>query len=229
MSYIYGTELAGNGVRLHFIKTSPNNTTLKVIKTRVPASGFYGVNGGFFDLNNINTLLSIAVINDQPVNGMSGNYGSGWYNVWLSPQPARGTLVWDSVARKYSVPIINHAGEISVTDKNNYWAQGGISMKLSDDSGWSNQAAAEEIPGGLSHSARRTALVYNDQLNIWYVVTPTSCTPGQFRTAIKEKIGSGTLVDGIFLDGGNSTQMKCAEYELSTTRNVTQMVALINT
>jgi hypothetical protein len=50
-----------------------------------------------------------------------------------------------------------------------------------------------------------------------------------YRAAIKEKIGSGTLVDGIFLDGGGSSQMQCAEYSFSGDgRVVREMVRLIN-
>lgn len=221
-NYWYGKETASNGVTLHYIKTSPNNTTLRAINSNVTGTAYYGVNGGFF----YNTdILSIAVVNDQPVKGNPGDYGSGWFN----DKYDRGTLIWDPVARKYQVSVIGSASDISVTDNNQYWAQGGISMSLEDDSNWHHQAVDIEHMPNPDGNAYRTALVYNTDLNIWYVITPTSCTAEKFRSAIKEKIGSGTLVDGIFLDGGGSSQMKCAEYSFNGDgRVVYQMVRLIN-
>jgi hypothetical protein len=54
----------------------------------------------------------------------------------------------------------------------------------------------------------RSGLVCNGT-NIWLVVTPLSCkcTAAEFRAAIKEKIGSS--LDGIFLDGSGSAQLRC--------------------
>lgn len=228
-NYVYGKVTASNGVVLHYMKTSPNNTTLRYVGTNstLKDSGYYGVNGGFFDPADLTKLLSIAVINDQPINGNRGDYGSGWYNVWLD-HPPRGTLVWDPVARQYSVQVVVHAGELrGITDRGNYWAQGGISMTLGDDVRWDDQALAEAIPGGLATQTTRAGLVYNAGLNIWYVVTTTRCTPGAFRSAIKETIGSGTLVDGIFLDGGSSVSMNSAEFSYGS-RKIPQIVSLIN-
>ncbi|RKL63249.1 hypothetical protein DXT63_07545 [Thermoanaerobacteraceae bacterium SP2] len=220
-NYTYGNVTASNGVNLRFIKTSPNNTTLQAINANVTDTDYYGVNGGFF----YNTdILSIAVVNDQPVKGNPGDYDSGWYNETYD----RGTLIWDPVARVYSIVVIGSASDITVTDPDQYWAQGGISMSLQDDSNWYNQAVNVEHMPNPDGNAHRTALVYNTGLNIWYIITPTSCTAGQFRSAIKEKIGSGTLVDGIFLDGGGSSQMQCAEYSYSGDgRVVREMVRLI--
>jgi hypothetical protein len=75
----------------------------------------------------------------------------------------------------------------------------------------------------------RTAIVYNNGLNVWFIVTPTPSTAAEFRSAILEKVGSGTLVDGIFLDGDGSSQMQCTEIQLrGDSRQVYQMLSLIN-
>ncbi|WP_278738691.1 phosphodiester glycosidase family protein [Paenibacillus macerans] len=78
-------------------------------------------------------------------------------------------------------------------------------------------------------NAFRTGLVYNNTNNIWLIVTDVKCTAAEFRTAIKEKVGSGTLVNGIFLDGSGSSQMKCKEKKVyGDEREVYQTVALRN-
>jgi len=220
--YTYGSVNASNGVRIKFIKTSPNNTTLQTIYKNVTNTNYYGVTGGFFYGTDI---LSIAVVNDEPVKGNPGDYGSGWFNEKYD----RGTLIWDPVTRAYSIQVIHSSSDIIVRDKKQYWAQGGISMSLQDNSNWYNQAAIVEHMPNPDGKAYRTGLVYNTGLNIWYIITPTKCTAGKFRKAIKEKIGSGTLVDGIFLDGGGSSQMQCKGYSFGGDgRALLQMVRLIN-
>jgi len=219
-NYTYGSITASNGVNLRYIKTSPSDTTLQAINANVTDTSYFGVNGGFFYGTDI---LSIAVVNGEPVKGDPGDYGSGWFNSNYD----RGTLIWDPVARAYSIEVIGSASEINVRDENQYWAQGGISMSLQDDSNWYNQAVNKEHMPNPDGKAYRTGLVYNSGLSIWYIVTPTKCTATQFRAAIKEKIGSGTLVDGIFLDGSGSSQMQCSEYSFSGDgRVVREMVRL---
>jgi exopolysaccharide biosynthesis protein len=210
-----------NGIVLNVIKASPNNIILKAINSNVLSTTDFGINGGFF----YNTdLLSIAVNNDVPVKGVADGYGSGWFN----EKYKRGTLVWDKSASKYSVQVVSSASDIQVTSRISYWAQGGISMGLQNESGWYDQASAEGMPN-IDGKTTRTALVYNSGLNIWLVVTETPCTAEAFRSAIKGQIGSGTLVDGVFLDSGGSSQMRCAEVSIDGDgRTVRQMIALIN-
>ncbi|MNV52284.1 hypothetical protein D3C71_1443660 [compost metagenome] len=208
-NYSYGKVTASNGVVLYFMKGSPRNISLAEINSNITASSNpdYGINGGFFYNED---LLSIAVDSDLPVKGTIGGYGSGWFNTKYD----RGTLVWDNYSSAYSVQVVGSATDITVSNRNDYWAQGGISMSLNNDAGWETQASLEGMPNrtGLT---MRTGLVYNSGLNIWMVVTKNLCTAAQFRTAIKEKIGSGTLINGIFLDGSGSSQMKCSEISLS--------------
>ncbi|MEK5036245.1 hypothetical protein MKY96_32870 [Paenibacillus sp. FSL R7-0302] len=216
-SYTYGN--VSTGTNLHFIKTSPNNIVLKTAGKNVVKTEEYGVNGGFFYLKD---QISIAVNNDVPVRGVVGGYGSGWFN----EKYARGTLVWDAAAGKYSVQIVPTASEIEVIDRSRYWAQGGISMTLQDDTTWKTLAKLQGMPN-IDGKTTRTALVWNSGLNIWLIVTDTLCTAEQFRLAIKKNIGSGTLVDGIFLDGGGSSQLRCKEKVIDGDgRSVVQMVAI---
>lgn len=222
-SYTFTQVTASNGVKLNAIKTSPNSIYIRYIgASSVPAQSEYGVNGGFFSDS---TLLNIAVNNDVPINGGKNDYGSGYQNVSY----ARGTLVWDAAEGEFSVQVVSSATSLAVLKRNAYWAQGGISMSLRSDRTWKSQAQKEKMPS-IDSNANRTALVYNNTKNIWLIVTNTRCTAEEFRTAIKEKIGSGTLVDGIFLDGGGSSQYKVSEGSYngsdSTPRKVYQMVAI---
>jgi hypothetical protein len=220
-SYSYTRTVASNKVVLHMIKTSPRNITLKAINSNVTQTKDNGINGGFFYNGD---LLSIAVINNQPVKDMPGYYGSGWYN---TDRP-RGTLVWDDITGQFSVQLAEDPDGLVVKDKNHFWAQGGVSMGLLNEAGWALQAEKEEMPA-MDEGRMRSGAVYDRKQNIWLIVTPTLCTVEQFRTAIKEKIGDGSLVDGIFLDGDGSSQMKIANTVLpGDHRQVYQMLSLIH-
>jgi hypothetical protein len=208
------------GPRLSVIKASPNNIILKEINKNVASGVDTGINGGFFYSSD---LLSIAVNNDIPACGVAGAYGSGWYN----EKYARGTLVWDRSTGVYSVQVVKSAAELDVSDRSNYWAQGGISMSLQDDANWEAVATAQGMPN-MTGSTYRTALIWNSGFNIWLVISEEACTAKAFRGAVKYLVGSGTIVDGIFLDGGGSTQMKCTENTFSGDgRSVVQMIAII--
>ncbi|MBG9737078.1 phosphodiester glycosidase family protein [Paenibacillus alvei] len=202
---VYSKCTASNGVVLHSLKTSPNDVQLRPCRTSVCGQQMTAINGGFFDFAS-GAILSIAVQNDVPIAGRRGGYGSGWYNA----KYARGTLVWDAAARRYSIQVVRSADELQVSDRSRYWAQGGISMSLQDDGGWQQRAQVQNMPN-MSGKVFRTALVYGSSLSLWMVVTNTPCTASEFRTAIKQKIGSGTLVDGVFLDGSGSSQMRYTE------------------
>ncbi|MET1174348.1 phosphodiester glycosidase family protein [Paenibacillus amylolyticus] len=103
-------------------------------------------------------------------------------------------------------------------------------MKLgSSEAAWKTQATKENIQNA-DGAACRSAAVYNNTKNLWLVVTDTKTTAAKFRADILEKIGLGTLVDGIMLDGSGSSQYKVAEGYYSGSdampRKVYQMMAL---
>ncbi|WP_155987747.1 hypothetical protein [Gorillibacterium massiliense] len=218
--YKYDTSTATNGVELHIIQTDPENVVLKAIDDNVIRTKQYGINGGFFDGEQ---MLSIAVNDHNPAQGEPNGYGSGWYNV----KYPRGTLVWDRSVGRFSIQRVLSADELQVTDTNRYWAQGGISMNLQDDLNWHAAAEEEHMPG-LDETHMRSAVLYDDARQLWLVVSPTLCTAEQFRTALKEKGGS-SLREGIFLDGDGSSQMRAKGVRLAgDNRVVRQMLALIH-
>lgn len=138
-AYTYSKLDATNGVELHVLKTRPENIALKAIDKNVTETGLYGINGGFFYNGD---MLSITVTNHLPAKGEANDYGTGWY---ITDVP-RGTLIWDEALRAFHVQIVKHAGELKVTDRNHYWAQGGVSMKLGDSMGWEAQMIPKKCP-----------------------------------------------------------------------------------
>ncbi|MDR6552636.1 hypothetical protein [Paenibacillus qinlingensis] len=223
-NYHYEKQKASNGVLLHTIRTTPDNIRLQAIDTNVTKTSYYGINGGFFWEG---ALLSIAVMNDQPLQGLPGDYGSGWYNTGIDTNLKRGTLVWDDITQHFSIQVVTHAGELTVTDKHHYWAQGGVSMRLNDSTRWENDMILEEMPA-YDERRMRTAIVYDHLENMYMIVTPTSCTIAEFRAAILETLGDRKLVDGIYLDGDGSSQMQCRYIRLhGDQRQIYQMLTLI--
>lgn len=217
--YQYKELVASNGVRLHVIATDPQNIGLKAIDTNVTATPDNGINGGFFWQGE---LLSIAVINDKPVKGVPGDYGSGWYNI----DRPRGTLVWDGRTGRFSVQVTDRSEDLAVTDRSYYWAQGGVSMGLRNESGWKEQALKEEFPV-MEDPRLRSGMVYDTDGKVWLLVTTTPCTGPGFRDAVKERVAPGKLVDGIFLDGDGSSQLQLKKLKLAgDQRAVFQMITL---
>lgn len=218
--YTYGTVTALSGMTLHYLKTQPSNLTLEAVHRNVTRSPYYGINGGFFYND---ALLSMATVNDQPVNGETGAYGSGCENV----KYARGTLVWDGATNRLSVQIVSRASELQVTDRAHYWAQGGISMSLDRDEAWEEQATAENAPYPDDYRLR-SAAVYDREGNVYLIVSSTMGTLADFRSAILETIAPWSLVDGIFLDGDGSSQLRSREAKLrGDSRPVVQMIRIL--
>jgi hypothetical protein len=217
----YSIKQGSNGVVLHTIRTPADNIGLKAIASNVTELQDNGINGGFFWQG---YLLSIAVINDLPVKGKPGDYGSGWFNI----DRKRGTLVWDEKAKTFTIQVVESAEELKVTDRTHYWAQGGVSMGLRNPDGWTNQAISEEMPV-INERRMRSGIVYDKSNNVYLVVAPTPCTGEQFRTAVIEQVGGGELVDGLFLDGDGSSQLKAANNVLpGDHREVYQMISLLD-
>lgn len=216
--YTYAREEA-DGVVMHALITEPSKVTLEAVRGNVAGSPYYGVNGGFF-YNGM--LLSMAVINDQPVGGKPETYGSGYSNVKL----ARGTLVWDGAANKLSVQVVSNGDDVKVTDRTHFWAQGGISMRPSDDTSWRQQADAEQAPFP-DDDRLRTAAVYDKDGKLYLIVSQTKTTLAKFRQAILSAYGE--MEDGIFLDGDGSSQLRAFEATLpGDGRRVEQMIRLKN-
>lgn len=220
--YTYSVYKSSDEIELHVIKTRPDRIRLQAIQNNVTASGKNGINGGFFWQQQ---LLSIAVEHDQPVLGLAGQYGSGWFNA----KYARGTLVYDQVADKLSVQVVSSANEIEVKDRSKYWAQGGISMDLQRDHVWKKTTMDQNMPFP-DDTRLRSAAVYDYEDNLYLIVTTTKCTAEQFRQAI-QSYGAAELhrfTDGIFLDGDGSSQLLLPEVSLpGDGRPVVQMMSIV--
>lgn len=218
-------------VQLEYIETVASNVILRSTSSTVPASGFFGINGGFFDPAN-NQLLSIAVNNNVPTNGAAGQPGSGWFNAI-----ARGTVRWEGALNTAGVPIVSNVNQIVVNNRSNYWAQGGISMLLgATDEVWRSQVLNErpEGIGGLAASRPRSGLVYrlggtpdNRTTTAFLAIARNSVTLEQFRKAIQ--LGIPRVTNGIFVDGGGSTQINCREAQFAgDSRTIPQIISLRN-
>jgi len=216
----YSKITAENEVVLHIIEADPDHISLVTINDNIVRSGKSGINGGFFWENQ---LLSIAAMDGIPVNGEQGQYGSGWFNA----KYARGTLVYDRVTKALDVQRVASVHDLNIADSTQFWAQGGVSMNLKDDSRWYQQAVIEEALPFAEDKRLRSGIVYDDSGVIYLVVSSSKCTSEQFRKAIKENIAVGKLEEGIFLDGDGSSQLLIHDIELSgDDRSVVQMIAV---
>jgi len=216
--YTYQEVLSSEKVLLHIMTLSPENVHLRSDGLPLRQVAAYGINGGFFYGKD---LLSIAIMNDSPVHGKRGAYGSGWFNA----KYPRGTLVWDGQDRTFSVQVVSSGDEIAVSDRSRYFAQGGISMNLQHEEQWLTAANQEHLP--YANDLRmRSGMIYDNSGNLHLIVTPTRCTAAEFRTAIMESV-SGDDLEGIFLDGDGSSQMNASEAVLTgDQRMVVQMIAV---
>ncbi|WP_410511828.1 hypothetical protein PaeBR_17455 [Paenibacillus sp. BR2-3] len=217
-SYTYLEAESPGKVQLHMMSLSPEDVILRSAGSPLRQVAAYGINGGFFYGED---LLSIAIMNDNPVSGVKNAYGSGWFNA----KYPRGTLVWDGADRKFSVQVVSSGDELVVKDRSRYFAQGGISMNLRYNELWSAAATQEHLPFA-DDERMRSGMVYDNAGKLWLIVTPTLCTAAEFRTAILETV-PGEGLEGIFLDGDGSSQMNADEAVLpGDSRPVVQMIAV---
>lgn len=218
-TYRYRKLVAANGVELNVITTTPRRIELDANHGNIASQKRVGINGGFFYNHD---LLSIAVQNHTPVNGQPRAYGSGWFNAKYS----RGTLVWDGYLQHFSVQAVQSVDDLDISDRMNYWAQGGISMNLQNDNIAHLIMYYQNLPA-LNEPRMRSGMVYDSNNNLYLIVSPTACTAAQFREAIQEMLLPGKFKEGIFLDGDGSSQMYTRKQQLAgDTRTVVQMVVV---
>lgn len=217
-AYTYLQEEGPGKLQLYMMSLAPKDIVLRTAGAPLRQIAAYGINGGFFYGTD---LLSVAIMNDLPVGGPRGAYGSGWFNA----KYARGTLVYDGTSGKLSVQVVSSGDELEVSDRSNYWAQGGISMNLQHEELWAHIASEEHLPFA-EEQRMRSGLVYDKTGTLWLLVTPTLSTAEEFRTAVLESV-PGEELEGIFLDGDGSSQMNADEAVLTgDSRAVVQMIAV---
>ncbi|WP_256715756.1 hypothetical protein [Paenibacillus odorifer] len=220
-AYSFLETVSTDNVQLYMMSLSPEDIKLRAAGVPLRQVNAYGINGGFFYQD---ALLSMAIMNDTPVNGAQKGYGSGWFNA----KYARGTLVWDGASRSFSVQVVSSGEELKITDRQHYFAQGGISMNLGHEDLWEAAVAEEHLP--YSDEKRlRSGMVYDNTGKLWLIVTPTLSTAAEFRSAILQTVPAKGL-EGIFLDGDGSSQMNAKEIIVpGDSRSVVQMIAVDGT
>ncbi|MEK5178674.1 hypothetical protein [Paenibacillus odorifer] len=220
-AYSFLETVSADNVQLYMMSLSPEDIKLRAAGVPLRQVNAYGINGGFFYQD---ALLSMAIMNDTPVNGAQKGYGSGWFNA----KYARGTLVWDGATRSFSVQVVSSGEELKITDRQHYFAQGGISMNLGHEDLWEAAVAEEHLPYD-DEKRLRSGMVYDNTGKLWLIVTPTLSTAADFRSAILQTVPAKGL-EGIFLDGDGSSQMNAKEIIVpGDSRSVVQMIAVDGT
>jgi len=213
-------EVNGENVKLHYIKTDPDNIVLKSITAELgdidsisnymDGKSYKGaINGGFF--NKYTGLVgAIAVNNGTPIDDNADtNYFSTEENGW-----GGGTLIWDRVNEDFVIRTLKDIEKITseniVADTSKYWAQGGIAMNLQNDAIWEDVFKGQAPSHYLydlkrDKSSYRSAMLYDSNDNVYLVVTDGKYSYREVRSAVK-KINSD-IIDGIFLDGSTCSQM----------------------
>jgi hypothetical protein len=220
-AYSFLETVSTDNVQLYMMSLSPEDIKLRAAGVPLRQVNAYGINGGFFYQD---ALLSMAIMNDTPVNGAQKGYGSGWFNA----KYARGTLVWDGASRSFSVQVVSSGEELKITDRQHYFAQGGISMNLGHEDLWEAAVAEEHLPYA-DEKRLRSGMVYDNTGKLWLIVTPTLSTAAEFRSAILQTVPAKGL-EGIFLDGDGSSQMNAKGIIVpGDSRSVVQMIAVDGT
>jgi hypothetical protein len=146
------TNNGGTAIVLNVISAPATSVSLKTINSNVADQSSNGINGSFYIFSN-GDLLSISVINDsvlKPVLSYGGRYNIGNASTNIN----KGTLVYDGFYGGASIQNVSQYTDIAVDKRYNYWAQGGISMSLNDDTHWASIASSEDMPAQTIEVAR---------------------------------------------------------------------------
>ena len=223
-----------NGMTLHIIETDASNIRpAQLLKTsNLKGSNEYGINGGWYtstkpDDNNYN-ILNIAVSGGRPVGGGVNNKN----------EPRDGSV---STVGKHAIfytgsymgymEATNYEDLPGVKGNSRAWAQGGVGMSLCNK----NWKSMDYLSGGFeSYHEGLSAIVVNlDTNKVYLIATSKEVNYVEFRSAIQSYLGlkdSAATNDpawkGLFLDGGASTQLRCAEAEITTGRLLCQVIVL---
>ena len=234
-------SLSSGNVKLKYIKTPASN--IKILsfsrenqkndtRKTVTNSGWYGMNGSWFAINDDGHIMNLAynngvrqgailsdadvpLSNDGKVDGFINSVGKSliYYR--------HGQVMCDSGVS---------AADYRCTDSN--WAQGGIGLYLCNTNGY--QKFINDGEGQYSRGvAYRSALVVNINTNTAYLITAwNEVTVKNFRLAIMDNFsiseGDPDIWKGILLDGGGSTQLYGSDVHVSSERKIPQMIALAN-
>jgi hypothetical protein len=99
-----------------------------------------------------------------------------------------------------SVQVVQQPDDLTVSNKLDYWAQGGVSMSLRQEAGWGAQALSERMPF-FEDKRLRSAVVYDTKGMLYLIVSTSKAAVPEFRQAILESVGGGRLVAAFFWTG----------------------------
>ena len=223
-----------NGMTLHIIETDASNIRpVQLLKTsNLKGSNEYGINGGWYtstkpDDNNCN-ILNIAVSGGRPVGGGVNNKN----------EPRDGSV---STVGKHAIfytgsymgymEATNYEDLPGVKGNSRAWAQGGVAMSLGNQNWVSVVNKAVDV--NSDHEGLSAIVVNLDTNKVYLIATAKNVNYVEFRSAIQSYLGlkdSAATNDpawkGLFLDGGASTQLRCAEAEITTGRLLCQVIVL---
>lgn len=219
-----------NGIFLHIISTTAENIQLVNLQYHsLSSSEYYGINGGWFNPpGNTRQVISLAYsdghcVGPNSVDGAMNHVGAGvmyWSGTSLQ--------VVSGVTTPNSLPVYA-AGT---------WAQGGYSMHMGNTN-WASLTSAEPAASNVFNDSRagKSALVaHMSQKRVYLIITQEAVNWATFRTSIQNFMGisdmnatDSTTLQGIFLDGSGSSQMKSKSngyIESSDNRALCQIVAI---
>ena len=190
-----------NGMTLHIIETDASNIRpVQLLKTsNLKGSNEYGINGG-------------------------------WYT---STKPDDNNCNILNIAGSYMgyMEATNYEDLPGVKGNSRAWAQGGVAMSLGNQNWVSVVNKAVDV--NSDHEGLSAIVVNLDTNKVYLIATAKNVNYVEFRSAIQSYLGlkdSAATNDpawkGLFLDGGASTQLRCAEAEITTGRLLCQVIVL---
>lgn len=234
--------ISGKSVTLYEISTRSSNIKVmsfarktgqnKLVKT-LSASGEYGINASWFDINGDKHIMNLAyqngvrqgsILNDADVHEINGVLPDGFTN-----SVGKSAIYRANGSLGFSSNIVNSSSSLV---SNSTWLQGGINLFLGESEGEAKlKSEREGLYGG---DARRSAMVAdlaNDKVYLFAVTQ--GITPETLRAVIMKRLsiqeGNTThKYRGIMLDGGGSTQMAGAAINIRSSENrpIPQIVGL---
>lgn len=229
MAHTYSRAYS-NGIYLHIISTTAQDIELVNLQYgKLRTSEYYGMNGGWYNpIGSTRQVISLAFSNGHNVGPASIDGDQNYVG--------SGVMYWSGSTLKVVSGVTSPSGLPIYA--NGTWAQGGYSMHLGNTN-WAELTLAEPAAANVFYDSRagKSAMVaHMSQKRVYLVITQNAATWETFRTAIQNYMGisdmganDSTTLQGIFLDGSGSSQMKSKSngyIESSDNRALCQIVAI---
>lgn len=205
---LYMIQTTGSNIKLVNLNHALGNTSTQ---TTMQNSGYYGMNGSFYNVSGNQGLLNITMDSGATVGVGTDSNGNLYGKV---NSIGSGLIAWDgSILRHYE--NITNASSISYLTNQNTWGQGGIALHLGS-SDWLSRV--ESQPGASAYTSGyspRSAMIINVSTNdVYLIMTSGLIDFATFRARIQQYFGisdgttSYNTYKGIMLDGGTSSQIR---------------------